>query len=132
MKIDNLPVFSPQICYEIAYAGFTPRGEGRPAWILNISNDAWFGPTTGPYQHLDHARFRALEEGLPVVRSVSSGIAGIVDPYGRMQLRLGRDADRASDAPLPMPLPPTPYTRYGSLILLILAGALISFRLLRA
>ena len=132
MKIDNLPVFSPQICYEIAYAGFTPRGEGRPAWILNISNDAWFGPTTGPYQHLDHARFRALEEGIPVVRSVSSGIAGVIDPYGRMRLRLGRDANRASDAALPLPLPPTLYDRYGSLILLILAGMLFSFRLFRA
>jgi apolipoprotein N-acyltransferase len=131
MKIDALPAFSPQICYEIAYSGFTPEDEGRPDWILNISNDAWFGPTTGPYQHLDQARFRAIEEGLPVVRSVSSGIAGVVDPYGRMRMRLGRKADRAVDTVLPLPLPATPYNRHGLLILLILAGAIFSFRLLR-
>jgi apolipoprotein N-acyltransferase len=132
MEIDNLPVFSPQICYEIAYSRFTPKDDGRPDWILNISNDAWFGPTTGPYQHLDHARFRAIEEGVPVVRSVSSGIAGIIDPYGRMVLQLGRNADRAGDENLPKSLPITPFRRHGSAILFILAGAIFSFRLFRA
>ena len=132
MKIDNLPTFSPQICYEIAYSRFTPTGEGRPDWILNVSNDAWFGPTTGPYQHLDHARFRAIEEGVPVVRSVSSGIAGIIDPYGRMVLQLGRNADRAGDANLPKPLPITPFRRHGGAILFILAGVIFSYRLSRA
>ncbi len=132
MQIDNLPVFSPQICYEIAYSGFTPRDEGRPAWVLNISNDAWFGPTTGPYQHLDHARYRAIEEGLPVVRSASSGIAGVIDPYGRMVLRMRRDADRAMDAALPRPLPATPFKRHGTVLLLFLAGLIFSLRLLRA
>ncbi len=129
VQINNLPTFSPQICYEIAYAGFTPKEEGRPDWILNISNDAWFGATTGPYQHLDHARYRAIEEGLPVVRSVSSGIAGMIDPFGRMRLRLGRKADRASDVDLPLSLPATINIRYGNMILLGLIGALFLYRL---
>ena len=131
MHIAGLPVFSPQICYEIAYSGFTPEGHGRPAWILNISNDAWFGDTTGPWQHLDQARFRAIEEGLPVIRSVSSGIAGVIDPYGRMQLRLGRKADHASDTALPVPLPATIETRYGGLLLLAMAGVLLAMMFFR-
>ena len=131
IKIDKLPVFSPQICYEIAYSGFTPEGRGRPAWILNISNDAWFGATTGPWQHLDQARYRAIEEGLPVVRSVSSGIAGVIGPYGRMRLRLGRTADQAADASLPMPLPTTINTRHGGLLLLVLAGILLAMARLK-
>ncbi len=131
MQIDGLPAFSPQICYEIAYSGFTPEGPGRPAWILNISNDAWFGATTGPWQHLDQARFRAIEEGLPVVRSVSSGIAGVIDPYGRMRLRLGRRADQASDTDLPAPLPATIKTRYGGFLLLVLAGAILAMAVIK-
>ncbi len=125
MQIEGLPAFSPQICYEIAYSGFTPRDEGRPAWILNISNDSWFGSTTGPHQHLDHSRFRAIEEGLPVVRSVSSGIAGVIDPYGRMLLRLNQDADRAGDIGIPLPLNTTINTQYGGVILLILMSIFI-------
>ncbi len=132
MQIADLPVFSPQICYEIAYSGFTPRDEGRPDWILNISNDSWFGSTTGPYQHLDHSRFRAIEEGLPVVRSVSSGIAGVIDPFGRMRVRLDRKADRAVDTAIPLPLAAPINKRFGGLFVLFLVGVLFLFRFLHA
>lgn len=130
MKIANLPIFSPQICYEIAYSGFTPRGEGRPEWILNISNDSWFGSTTGPFQHLDQARFRAIEEGVPVVRAASSGITGVIDTYGRMHLRVGKKANRAADTALPLPQPPTMNRRLGGWFIVLMTGLLLFYCLL--
>ena len=81
----GLPPVSPQLCYEVAFPGLTPRGSGKPAeFILNQSNDAWFGRSAGPAQHANIARYRALETGLPIIRAASNGVSGQIDSYGRI------------------------------------------------
>lgn len=104
----------PLICYEAIFPGRISRTiDGRPDWILNVTNDAWFGDTTGPRQHFTQGRFRAIEEGLPLVRSANTGISGIVDSYGRIigHLELGQRG--VLDGPLPVALAPTLYARAG-------------------
>jgi len=82
----GLPRLSPQLCYEIAFPGLTPSdSDNPPQFILNQSNDAWFGRSAGPAQHANIARYRAIETGLPIIRAASNGISGIIDPYGRIQ-----------------------------------------------
>ena len=83
----GLPPFQPLICYESLFPGFTREGAAasgvRPAWIVNVSNDAWFGPARGPWQHLNIASYRAIEEGLPMVRATPTGVSAVIDAYGR-------------------------------------------------
>ncbi len=115
----GVPALQPLICYEALFPGFTrgaTRREGiRPAWILNISNDAWFGQTSGPLQHLNMASYRAIEEGLPIVRATPTGVSAVIDAYGRAPpaMRLGLGQVGVIDAPLPPALAPTPYARFG-------------------
>lgn len=108
----------------------TAAEEERPAWLLNLTNDAWFGRSSGPYQHFASARLRAVEEGLPLVRAANNGISAVVDPYGRVLVRLAQDEIAAVDSPLPSPLAPTPYARLGRLwvpllLILLLGGAFL-------
>lgn len=85
--LPGLPPASIQICYEILFPHFTPRtlqpSGAQPQWILNLSNDSWYGDSSGPRQQSDHAAYRAIETGLPVVRSTVGGITAVIDPYGR-------------------------------------------------
>jgi apolipoprotein N-acyltransferase len=113
-----IPPVQPLICYESLFPGFVSHGArigGRPAWIVNISNDAWFGRTSGPWQHLNIASYRAIEEGLPMVRATPTGVSAVIDAYGRTLpgAELGQGAFGVIDAPLPPPLPPTPFSRWG-------------------
>lgn len=130
VSIAGTPVFTPMICYEAVFPGFTPRGNRRPAWIVNVSNDAWYGRTPGPWQFLNLTRYRAIEEGVPLVRSVIGGVSGVVDPYGRMpadwRARFGGYA--VVDAPLPVALRPTLYAVWGNapLALLFYLGFVLS------
>ena len=81
----GLPRVSPLLCYEVVYPGLTPGGDGTPAeFILNQSNDAWFGRSAGPAQHANMARYRAIETGLPIIRAASNGVSGQIDPFGRI------------------------------------------------
>jgi apolipoprotein N-acyltransferase len=109
----GIPRVQPLICYESLFPGFTGRGASRPAWIVNVSNDAWFGRTSGPWQHLNLASYRAIEEGLPLVRATPTGVSAMVDGYGRTRARLGLGQRGVLDAKLPAALAPTPYSRWG-------------------
>jgi apolipoprotein N-acyltransferase len=117
----GLPPFQPLICYEALFPGVIRQGAHdaglRPAWILNISNDAWFGQGSGPLQHLNIASYRAIEEGLPMVRSTPTGASAVIDGYGRIQpeARLGLGQLGVIEAPLPPALAPTPFERWGDL-----------------
>lgn len=104
----------PLVCYEVIFPGqISQKVKGRPDWILNVTNDAWYGDTTGPRQHFTQARFRAIEEGLPLVRSANTGISGILDGYGRIMGRLELGERGVLDGPLPAALAPTLYARTG-------------------
>ncbi len=122
--INGLPPVSIQICYEIIFPGFTPKtltpSGARPEWILNLSNDSWYGNSSGPKQHVNQARYRAIEQGLPVVRTTSGGISGVIDTYGRQlgQKNLGEDG--VLDARLPRPLAKTLYNKTNDFLLLLL------------
>ncbi len=83
--IGTYPSFTTLICYEIIFPHqVVDKNSARPDYILTITNDAWYGDSSGPYQHFAQARFRAIEQGLPVVRSANTGISGLIDPYGRV------------------------------------------------
>lgn len=120
LRVPGLPPFSPLICYEIIFGGTVVDPAARPAWLLNVTNDAWFGISSGPYQHFASARFRAVEEGLPLARAANNGISAMVDPYGRVLASLGLGSMGVLDVALPQPLPPTLYARYGDAMLLVL------------
>jgi apolipoprotein N-acyltransferase len=126
IDLPNGPRVQPLICYESLYPGFTPAGVGRPEWIVNVSNDAWFGATSGPIQHLNLASYRAIETGLPVVRATPTGVSAIIDPWGRVidGQRLDSGQSGVIDAWLPGPTEPTLFGRLGDLPfwLMVLAG----------
>ena len=132
LSLPDLPGVQPLICYESLYPGFTPGGRDRPQWIANVSNDAWFGQTSGPIQHLNLASYRAIETGLPMARATPTGVSALVDPWGRVVegKRLEPGESGVIDARLPRPLPPTPYSRFGDLgfALMMLTAALLGFR----
>jgi apolipoprotein N-acyltransferase len=124
LTVPGAPSVLPLICYEIAFPDEAiPRGE-RPGWLLNLTNDGWFGNSTGPYQHFQQARVRAIEHGLPLVRAANTGISAVVDPLGRIVKELPLGAEGVLDAPLPQPVNPTPYVRVGDWVLgVMFAGA---------
>jgi len=118
LEIPSAPPADPLICYEIIFAGAAGKGE----WLLNVTNDAWFGNTPGPYQHFHQARVRAVEHGKPLVRAANTGISAIVDPYGRVisSLKLGQQG--VLDGLLPKPVSAPPYGRFGDSIFFVLAA----------
>ncbi len=132
LTVPRAPPFLPLICYEIVFPhDVVPSGE-RPGWLLNLTNDGWFGLSAGPYQHFQEARVRAIEEGLPLVRAANTGISAVVDPVGRITQSLPLGTEGVLDAALPQPLAPTPYSGLGDgplgLVLVALGLAALFFR----
>jgi apolipoprotein N-acyltransferase len=134
--VPRAPMFVPLVCYEIVFPGeAVPRGiragwlhdrvgryidwpfvagtGERPGWLLNLTNDGWFGASAGPHQHFQQARVRAIEEGLPLVRAANTGISAVVDPLGRIVKELPLGVEGVLDAPLPAAASPTLYARIG-------------------
>ena len=116
LSIPGAPLASPLICYEIIFPDDVTDKAQRPGWLLNVTNDAWFGTSAGPYQHFHQAQLRAVEQGLPVARAANTGISAIIDPYGRVVAELGLGKEGVVDGLLPKALPPTPFARWGRLI----------------
>jgi len=135
IAVPRAPAFLPLICYEIVFPGdAVPAGE-RPAWLVNVTNDGWFGQSSGPYQHLQQARVRAIEEGLPLVRAANTGVSAVIDPLGRFVRTLPLGTEGVLDSALPQPVGPTPYVRFrdGPAGLAMLAAlALVLWRRRRA
>lgn len=122
-KLPGAPEMTPLICYEIIFPDAVTT-DVRPGWLVNVTDDSWFGPWAGPKQHLLIARARAIEEGLPVARAANTGISAMIDPYGRIVRQLPLDRMGVVDAALPRALAPTPYARFGDMIFaILLAGA---------
>jgi apolipoprotein N-acyltransferase len=115
MEIPNAPRVLPLICYEAIFPGDVATRDDRPGWIVNLTNDGWFGISTGPYQHLQQMRLRAIEEGLPAVRAANTGISAVIDPLGRIVARLGLGLEGVLDSSLPSAIPPTIYARAGDI-----------------
>ncbi len=111
--IAGLPRLQVLICYESLFPELAKTDGSRPGWIVNVSDDAWFGRTSGPVQHLNLASYRAIEQGLPMARSTPTGISAVIDSYGRVKAQLGLGVSGIVDANLPTHLEKTPYSRLG-------------------
>jgi apolipoprotein N-acyltransferase len=120
LTIPGLPPFSPLICYELIFPDHVAAAEPRPEWLMTMTDDSWFGPWTGPYQHLGIAKVRAAEEGLAVVRAANTGVSAIIDPYGRITRSLGLDRTGILDGELPRPLQRTLYSIAGDVIFFLM------------
>lgn len=112
LVVPGLPPFGPLICYEVIFSGQVVAAD-RPAWLVTITNDAWFGNSTGPRQHLAASRLRAVEEGLPIMRAANTGISAGYDAFGRELGRIGMGETGTLALALPGALPPTPFARLG-------------------
>jgi apolipoprotein N-acyltransferase len=126
LSVPGAPPALPLICYEIIFPGeLTPKGR-RPGWMVNVTNDGWFGLSTGPYQHFQQARVQAIAEGLPLVRAANTGISAVVDPVGRIINSLPLGSEGVIDSPLPRAVSPPLYARVGD----VPAGMMVAIALL--
>lgn len=116
LAIPGAPPASPLICYEIIFPDDVTEKASRPGWLLNVTNDAWFGSSAGPYQHFHQAQVRAVEQGLPVARAANTGISAVIDPYGRILAEIGLGEKGVVDANLPKVGPPTLFVQLGSIL----------------
>jgi apolipoprotein N-acyltransferase len=113
MVTPRAPPALPLLCYEVIFPDELAIGGDRPGWLLNLTNDGWFGISSGPYQHFAQARLRAIEQGLPLVRAANTGISAVIDPLGRVVRILPLGTEGLLDGPLPQAIAPTIYARFG-------------------
>lgn len=121
IHLPGVGAFGPLICYEVIFSGQVVDEKNRPQWLLNLTNDAWYGNSSGPRQHLAAVRLRAVEEGIPIVRVANTGISAVFDPYGREIARIGWNVHAEKAVALPSCLPPTLFSQGGRLIPLIIS-----------
>jgi apolipoprotein N-acyltransferase len=121
LHVSGLPPFGPLICYEAIFSGQIVDEKDRPKWLVNVTDDAWFGDSAGPRQHFADARLRAVEEGLPFARDANSGITAMFDAFGHVTSALPLNQEGVLVAALPGALPPTIYSRFGLMIPMILS-----------
>ena len=127
MYIPKAPPVSPLICYEVIFPAEVVDRKKRPEWMLNLTNDAWYGISAGPYQHLSIAQMRAVEEGLPLVRATNNGISAVINPYGEVIASLGLGKKGVLDSPLPRAGKKTLYSIYGNKIPLFIILIILLF-----
>lgn len=121
LSAGNAPAFSPLICYEIIFSGRIMSPAAKAEWIVAVTNDAWYGRSAGPHQHFSQAVIRAIEEGVPVVRSANTGISGIIDPYGRVIQQKGLFEEGIVESRLPQAISDgTLFSRTGNFVFLLL------------
>jgi apolipoprotein N-acyltransferase len=119
LAVPGAPPAGFLICYEVIFPNRLVAAE-RPAWLVNVTNDGWFGNSSGPYQHLAQVRMRAVEQGIPVARAANTGISAVIDGYGQVSKSLKLGSAGIIDSSLPAVLQPTLYARTGDLALLLL------------
>lgn len=125
------PPFAPLVCYEAIFPHAVLPPRERPGWLLNVTNDGWFGLTSGPYQHLAQARLRAIEEGLPLVRAANTGVSAVIDPLGRIVALLPLGREGVLDSGLPASMAATLYARIGDWGSIVLVGAILLISVVR-
>jgi apolipoprotein N-acyltransferase len=116
LTIPGAPPVTPLICYEIIFPQEITEAGTHPGWLLNVTNDAWFGSSAGPYQHFHQAQVRAVEQGLPVVRAANTGISAVIDPFGRVRAEIGLGDKGIIDADLPKAGPRTLFVQFGTIV----------------
>jgi apolipoprotein N-acyltransferase len=133
LAVAGLPAVAGLICYEAIFPGEVVQGADRPGLLLNVTNDGWFGDTTGPWQHFHQTRVRAVEQGVPLVRSANNGVSAVIDGKGRVLSLLALNARGVIDSGLPAALAPPPYARFGEwpFVALALAFAAGAFAITR-
>lgn len=112
LEVPGAPSVSALVCFDVVFPGEVVSPEGRPGWLLDVTNDAWFEDSWGLDQHFEMGIFRAVEEGLPLVRVANTGISGVIDPYGKRLDDLPKMTKLFHDFQLPQALPPTFYSRW--------------------
>lgn len=132
LSVPGLPPVGPLICYEAIFPAAVIQTAERPGVLVNSTNDGWFGNMTGPYQHFQQSRLRAVEEGLPLVRAANNGVSALIDPYGRVVKSIALNERGVIDVKLPEPKSPTVYGMYGDrcLMLILLLFLLVAFGLM--
>jgi apolipoprotein N-acyltransferase len=123
MDVPGIGRIGPLICYEALFPLDLVHGAERPRLLINVTNDGWFGNTTGPRQHLHQTRVRAVEEGLPIVRAANNGISAVIDPNGRILAQLDLNVRGSLDAALPGIHAAPIYARFGDSVFAVLVMA---------
>ncbi len=131
MTAANAPPFVPLVCYEAIFPHAVVPPGGRPGWLLNLTNDGWFGLSSGPYQHFQQARLRAIEEGLPLVRAANTGVSAVIDPVGRIITFLPLGREGVLDSALPQRIASPLYARTGDIIIIVCIVIILFFGLWR-
>ncbi|MDE2377900.1 apolipoprotein N-acyltransferase [Bradyrhizobium sp.] len=131
LPVPGVPRALPLICYEAIFPDDVAGRSERPGWIVNLTNDGWFGISTGPFQHLEQARMRSIELGLPLVRSANTGISAVIDPVGRTVASLSLGIEGILDAGLPAAISPTVYARVGDVPAAIIIAIAVIFAVRR-